>query len=361
MGLRVVVMAGGTGGHIFPALAVAKILQVQGATITWLGSEQGMETDLVPKSGFPIEVLSVKGLRGNGLRGWLVAPFRVSKAIWQAWIVLRRLQPQVVLGLGGFVSGPGGVAAKLLRVPLVIHEQNAVAGMTNRWLAKMATAVFYAFPQAFSDKAQNPKFRLCGNPVRQDIVQTLKPESRFQDRQGALRILVLGGSLGALVLNDVVPAALGELKHSGVEYVVRHQAGVRTLQAAQAAYEQSQVTAEISAFVEDMASAYAWADLVICRAGALTIAELSAVGVAAILVPYAHAVDDHQTGNARYLSDPGAAILIPQTEFSAHKLVSVLSELNRHKLQEMAQRSRALAVVDAAERVAEYCLQVGKS
>ena len=360
MGLRVVVMAGGTGGHIFPALAVAKILQAQGAVITWLGAEHGMEAELVPKYGFPIVLLTVKGLRGNGLVGWLVAPFRVSRAIWQAMGAMRQLRPQVVLGLGGFVSGPGGVAAKLLGIPLVIHEQNAVAGMTNRWLAKMATAVFYAFPQAFAKDVERPKFRFCGNPVRQEIVDTPQPEARLSERQGDLRILVLGGSLGALVLNDIVPLALAALKDSTPGYVVRHQTGKRTLQATQATYEQSQVVAEVTAFVDDMAAAYAWADLVICRAGALTIAELAAVGVAAILVPYPHAVDDHQTENARYLSDQNAAILVPQTEFSVKKLVSILSQLTRDKLQKMAQQSRSLAVVDAAEQVAEYCVKVGK-
>jgi UDP-N-acetylglucosamine--N-acetylmuramyl-(pentapeptide) pyrophosphoryl-undecaprenol N-acetylglucosamine transferase len=359
VGMHVVIMAGGTGGHIFPALAVADELKLQGVNITWLGAAGGMEAKLVPDRGYPVETMTIKGLRGNGAAGWLLAPFRVTKAVLQARTILKRLKPQVVVGLGGFVSGPGGLAAKLLGIPLVIHEQNAVAGMTNRWLAKIARAVFFAFPQAFAKHEGNPKFRFSGNPVRSDIVAIPPPEERFSERQGALKILVLGGSLGALVLNEVVPEALSTL--SGGAPIVRHQAGRSTLEKAQSAYKKHSVTAEVTAFIDDMAAAYTWADVVICRAGALTVAELAAAGVGAILVPYPFAVDDHQTDNAKYLTEGGAGWLIPQPQFTVEQVAKLLEGLDRDILLKTAQKSRSLAITDAAAQVSNYCLKIGQA
>ncbi|MEX0731508.1 MAG: undecaprenyldiphospho-muramoylpentapeptide beta-N-acetylglucosaminyltransferase [Aquisalimonadaceae bacterium] len=350
----VLIMAGGTGGHVFPGLAVAACLREQGVPVVWLGTRQGMEARLVPDADIAIEWLKVRGLRNKGLLGWLLAPLRLSAALIQAVGVVRRHRPRVVLGLGGYVAGPGGVAAWLLRRPLVIHEQNAIAGLTNRLLSRLAREVLCGFPTQFPGRQQ---VRVVGNPVRQPIRALPAPEQRMNGRDGRLRLLVVGGSLGALVLNQVVPDAVARLS-AELRPAVRHQAGARTVDIARAAYQEKGVDAEVSAFIDDMAAAYAWADLVICRAGALTVSELAAAGVAACLVPLPIAVDDHQTANARYLSDAGAAVLIPQPEFTAEALATLLNTLERDRLRDMAVRARALAHPDAAAEVAARCLEV---
>jgi len=356
VGTRIAVMAGGTGGHVFPALAVAKLLREKGAEVFWIGTRAGMEARLVPANDFPIEFLRIEGLRGKGLRQVLAGPVKLLVALREAAAILRRRRPHLVLGMGGFASGPGGLMAGLLRVPLVVHEQNRVPGLTNQWLSRIAARVFEAFPGSF------PPGRgavASGNPVRAEILAVAPPEERLAGRAPPRRLLVVGGSLGARVLNETVPAAVATL---GVEVrpAIRHQAGERTLDTAHQAYAKAAVEAEVMPFIEDMAGAYAWADLVVCRAGALTVSELAAAGVASILVPYPYAVDDHQTGNARYLADAGAAVLMPQTELSAASLGALLADLLAApgRLAEMARRARARAAPDAAERIARACLEL---
>ncbi len=290
---HVLIMAGGTGGHVFPALAVARALAERGARVSWLGTKAGIEARLVPAHDLPLHTIDVAGLRGKGALSWLAAPLRLLRAVVQALGLVRRLGPQLVIGMGGFAAGPGGLAAWLLRKPLLIHEQNAAAGMTNRSLARLATTVLQAFPDTFAPK-YNPA--TVGNPVRAEILALDAPASRWAARDDAPRLLVLGGSGGALAINQRVPAALAQIAPERRPQV-RHQAG-RTLTEAQAAYAEHGTTAELSAFIEDMAAAYAWADVVICRSGALTVAELAAAGVPALLVPFPYAVDDHQTINA---------------------------------------------------------------
>jgi UDP-N-acetylglucosamine--N-acetylmuramyl-(pentapeptide) pyrophosphoryl-undecaprenol N-acetylglucosamine transferase len=357
MGLRVVVMAGGTGGHIFPAIAVADELAAQGVDVTWFGTQHSMESRLVPEAGYPIVYLNISGLRGKGLKGWMLAPFKITLAISQAIRLLRKIRPAVVLGMGGFASGPGGIAAKLLGIPLIIHEQNAIAGMTNRWLAKVARTIFFAFPGAFPGTEGNQNFKFCGNPVRKNIIDSALPADRFAQRQGRLQLLVLGGSLGAAVLNEVVPAAI-KLMPEGDRPVIRHQTGERTLELANESYQKNNIEAEIRPFINDMAEAYCWADLVICRAGALTIAELAATGVGAILVPFPQAVDNHQMYNAKYLTDKGAGYLMLQKDISAEVLSKILIGVSREKALVLADKSRQLAVIDAASQIANYCLKV---
>ncbi len=352
----VLIMAGGTGGHVFPALAVADELQRAGQSVLWLGTQEGLEARVIPQAGLPIAWISVRGLRGKGVLRILNAPFMLAAALWQAAAVLLRARPCAVLGMGGFVTGPGGLMAWLLRRPLLIHEQNSVAGLTNRLLAPLANRVLIAFPGALPARV---KPLHTGNPVRGAITLVAAPRERFATRQERLRVLVLGGSLGAQALNETVPQALALLP---VEQrpAVRHQSGVRHIDAARAAYTNANVEAQVDAFVDDMASAYAWADLVVCRAGALTIAELTAVGVGAVLVPYPHAVDDHQTGNAQYLVEAGAALLIQQRDLSVDGLAQLLGSLlaDRPRLLQMAEAARQLARPDAARVVAEQCLQL---
>lgn len=348
------VMAGGTGGHVFPALAVAEELRAREVEVFWLGTPDSFESRVVPQHGFPMEQMRVRGLRGNGLLGWLAAPFRIGFAMLQALRVLRRRQPQLVLGMGGFVAGPGGVTARLLGLPLVIHEQNAIPGMTNAWLSRIATRVLEAFPGSFSRQRQA---QVTGNPVRADIAALPEPGERMAGRDGPMRLLVLGGSLGAQALNESVPVALAELEHS---LVVRHQAGRNKLEATRESYQRAGIQAEITAFVEDMAEAYGWADLVICRAGALTVAELAAAGVGSVLVPYPHAVDDHQTRNARYLTDANAALLLPQSELNAGRLGALIAPLleERRQLLNMAQAARRLGLPRATSAVADICQEL---
>lgn len=349
----VVVMAGGTGGHVFPALAVAEALRARGIAIHWLGTRAGIEADLVPARGFAITYLDVSGVRGQGLARLVLAPFKVARAVLAAMRALRAVQADAVIGLGGYVTGPGGVAARLLGLPLFIHEQNAIAGFTNRLLARMATQVLEAFPGAF---APAPKVRCVGNPVRADIAALPAPAERFANRDGALRILVLGGSQGAVALNELVPEALARLARQQ-PLVIRHQAGRRNQDKAVAKYAAVGLAAEVLPFIDDMAAMYSWADLVICRSGALTVSELAAAGVGAVLIPFPHAVDDHQTANGRYLSDAGAALLFAQATLTAERLAEALSPLlARERLLAMATAARALAQPQATARVVAACL-----
>ncbi len=353
MGARVMIMAGGTGGHVFPALAVAEELRRRGLEVFWLGSRGGFETGVVPAAGFRAEWISIRGLRGKGFRSWLSAPAKILVAMVQAWRVLRRNRPGLVLGMGGFVTGPGGVMARLAGIPLVIHEQNALPGLTNRWLARIASRVLEAFPGSFGASG---KAELVGNPVRPEIAALAPPSDRMADRSGPRRLLILGGSLGAEALNRVVPAALALLPPAQRPQV-RHQAGKGKEQETAAAYRSAGVTAEVSPFVQEMAEAYGWADLVICRAGALTISELAAAGVGSILVPYPFAVDDHQTRNAAFLVQAGAARLAPQSELTAEGLAALLRELlsEEGRLLAMATIARSLARPEATARVADLC------
>jgi UDP-N-acetylglucosamine--N-acetylmuramyl-(pentapeptide) pyrophosphoryl-undecaprenol N-acetylglucosamine transferase len=352
-------MAGGTGGHVFPALALARLLRARSYDVVWLGTRRGLEARVVPQNDFPIEWLSVGGLRGKGITTLLAAPFRLVHALVQALGVMRRHRPIVVVGLGGFVTGPGGVAAWLTRAPLVIHEQNAIAGFTNRRLAPLAREVLTAFPNSFDAGTQA---RAIGNPVRQEIFNVPPPAERFAQRSGAIRVLVIGGSLGAMKLNAVVPFAIARLAGS-VNLEVRHQAGERWIESARKSYDEANVRADVKPFIEDMAEAYAWADLVICRAGALTVSELAAAGVGAILVPFPHAVDDHQTHNAQYLVQEGAAVLIHDRDVTAERLAEELQRLctGRGKLLAMAERARLLARPRAAEDLADSCLKFARS
>jgi len=351
----VLIMAGGTGGHVFPALAVAEELVTRGVAVSWLGTRRGLEARVVPAAGYPLETMRVSGLRGKGVLRLLLAPFMLLLALLQALIILLRLRPRAVLGMGGFASGPGGVIAWLLRRPLLIHEQNSVAGMTNRWLAPLAHTVMEAFPGSLPAKYRPVH---TGNPVRREITRLSEPAERLAQRQGALRVLVIGGSLGAHALNTIVPAAMRCLS-SGNSCSVRHQTGAAEVDSVQQAYAAAGVDAQVSAFIDDMAAAYAWADLVICRSGALTVAELAVVGVAAILVPFPYATDDHQTGNARFLADAGAAVLVQQDALEPERLGELLDDFDsrRQVLLEMANRARSLALPQAARRVAELCLQ----
>lgn len=354
----VIIMAGGTGGHVFPALALARLLRSKSFDVVWLGTRRGLEARVVPAERIPIEWLSFGGLRGKGILTLLMAPFRIALALSQGLRVMWRHRPLVVVGFGGFVTGPGGVAAWLARRPLVIHEQNAIAGYANRSLARLAREVLEAFPNSFPSGIPA---RVVGNPVRQDILAVPPPATRFAHRSGPIRILVFGGSLGAAKLNAVVPFALARL--SGIHVEVRHQAGERWVESAKQSYANAGARANVTPFIEDMAEAYAWADLVVCRAGALTVSELAAVGVAAILVPYPAAVDDHQTHNARYLVDEGAAVLIPDRDVTAERLGEELQRLcaGRGKLLAMAERARLMAKPRAAEELAESCLRQMRS
>ncbi|MFM8547464.1 MAG: undecaprenyldiphospho-muramoylpentapeptide beta-N-acetylglucosaminyltransferase [Betaproteobacteria bacterium] len=342
------VMAGGTGGHVMPGLAVAQILREQSWRIVWLGNPEGMEAALVARHGIAFEPVSIKGLRGKGPLALLALPLKLLRAFAQSISALRRVRPSVVLGMGGYVAFPGGMMASLLGYPLVVHEQNSVAGLTNRVLAKLADRVLEAFPGTLTGAIWT------GNPVRRDLGALPAPELRYRDREGPLRVLVVGGSLGARVLNEIVPQALALLGEA-VRPRVMHQSGRSHGEALREAYRSRGIEAEVADFIEDMTAAYRDADLVICRAGAMTIAELAAAGVASVLVPLPHAVDDHQTSNARYLADRGAATLIAQTDLSAPALADLLRQASRPALMEQAVRARALARTEAAQAVAEIC------
>jgi len=350
------VMAGGTGGHVFPALATARVLQRRGYDIVWLGTQKGIEARLVPAEGIPVEWLSVSGLRGKGVLTLLAAPFRLLLAINQAMRAIRKHQPEVVLGAGGFVSGPGGIAAWLLGRPLVVHEQNAVAGLTNRVLARFAKRVLEGFPNSFGSGV---KAERVGNPVRPEIVAVAPPERRYAGREGPARLLVFGGSQGAARLNAVLPAAIGELP-TALRPAVLHQTGKHNFEETVQAYRSRGIEADVRPFIDDMASAYGWADLAVCRSGALTVAELAAAGVPAILVPFPAAVDDHQTRNAEYAVKAGAAKLLPEgdlTPISLAVMLRALLEAGRPLLTRMAVAARTSAIVDADERLADACVQ----
>ncbi|MGP4845696.1 undecaprenyldiphospho-muramoylpentapeptide beta-N-acetylglucosaminyltransferase [Marinobacter sp. 1Y8] len=352
---RFLIMAGGTGGHVFPALATARLLQQKGHSVEWLGSVGGMEQRLISDTDIPMSLIAVSGLRGKGRLALLMAPFRLVRALVQALGIMRRVRPDCVIGMGGFVTGPGGVAAWLTRTPLLVHEQNAIAGMTNRILARFAETVMEAFPGSFGKQMVT---RCTGNPVRQDLASLPEPGVRLAGREESLRLLVLGGSLGAQAINTTLPQALA-LMPEGSRPTVRHQCGTRNLEDAQRCYQEAGVDVSLEPFIEDMAEAYNWADAVLCRAGALTIAELCAVGLGAILVPFPHAVDDHQTQNGQQMVRAGAAILIPQNQLNADVLAETLTTLtgDRNRVVALAQAARSLARADATERVVNYCLE----
>ena len=362
----ILIMAGGTGGHIFPALAVADRLKADGWRVVWLGTRNGMEANVIPQRGYPMEYIAFSGVRGKGFLRLLMLPVTLLRAFWQAARVLRRLKPDVVLGVGGYVTFPGGLMASLLNRPLAIHEQNSVAGLSNRALAVVADRILAGFPRAFDEKIASPVAKLLkpgttvewtGNPVRSEIVALSPPSQRFAERRDVLSILVVGGSLGAQVLNDVVPKALSQIGIAQRPHVI-HQAGVKHLDALKAAYAGAAVQADIRPFIDDMAAAYRDCDLLVCRAGALTVAEICAAGIASVLVPFPHAVDDHQTFNARFLSDAGAAVLIPQTELTPTRLADLIKRFTRQRLEQMASKARALSKPEATERVAQVCMEL---
>ncbi len=352
----VLIMAGGTGGHIFPGLAVAKKMREQGTVVQWLGTQKGLEARVVPEAGFPIHFISISGLRGKGIKDLFLAPFRLCLAVWQAIKIIRQINPDVVLGMGGFASGPGGIASWLLRKPLVIHEQNAKAGMTNRCLANVAKKVLEGFPCTFKRKIGNNKIITVGNPVRAELSCFSAPEQRNRDHTQPLRLLVLGGSLGAQAINDLLPQALAQLSIANRPSVL-HQTGEKNIQQTTAAYQAVNLTVELVPFIQEMDKAYKSADLVLCRAGALTVAELCAVGLGAVFVPFPYAVDDHQTTNANFMVEQGAAILVQQKELTVKKLVNLLEDfvINREKCLQMAKAAYALRRVDATEKVVMLC------
>lgn len=346
----VMIMAAGTGGHIFPGLAVASVLRERGVEVSWLGTPAGLENRLVRAAGLELDRITIGGLRGRGIVGWLAAPWRVLKAVLQARTVIRKRRPDCVLSMGGYIAGPGGLAARVQGVPLLIHEQNAVAGLTNRWLQPLAKRVMTGFPDTLKGGAH------VGNPVRREIASLPEPDHRFEGREGPLKLLVIGGSLGARAFADVLPEAIARLSESRRPRVL-HQAG-RQLEATRQAYERAGVEGEIVAFIDDMAAAWADADVAVCRAGALTIAELAAAGLGAVLVPFPHAVDDHQFTNARYLADGDAAWLVRESDFDARWLSEHLAAMTRSQLVAMARNARSLARVHAAEAVADACMEV---
>lgn len=350
------VMAGGTGGHVFPALAVAHALMEKRDKVFWLGSKGGMEETVVENAKIPFFGIDIKGVRGKRLFDQLLAPFKIVSAVWQALSILRKIKPDVVLGMGGFASGPGGLAARILGIPLVIHEQNSVAGMTNKILASFATTVMTAFPDAFSSKVS---CKLVGNPLRADIAQLYYERDKTKTGQ-SVNLLVLGGSLGAQSLNQIVPQALGLLDES-IRPSVRHQTGKNKAEDVLLAYSDYKAAVNVSEFIDDMAEAYSWADFVVCRAGALTISELCVAGLGSILIPYPHAVDDHQTKNADFLVKGGAAWLLDQNDLTPQVLAEVLQPLlvKRERMNILSHAAYKLAKVDATESVADECRRVG--
>jgi UDP-N-acetylglucosamine--N-acetylmuramyl-(pentapeptide) pyrophosphoryl-undecaprenol N-acetylglucosamine transferase len=347
------VMAGGTGGHVFPGLAVADVLHGRGWKVVWMGNPDSFEARTVPARGYETAWIRFAALRGKGLARKLMLPFNLLSGFWQALFQIRRIKPGVVLGMGGYASFPGGMMAALLGRPLLIHEQNSVAGLANRVLAKVADGVFCGFPGTL------PKSRWVGNPVRPEIAALPEPAARFAARGAArLRLLVLGGSLGAAAINETVPQGLALIPEENRPDIV-HQAGEKHLAALSASYAAAGVRADCVAFIEDMAGAYAWADLVLCRAGASTVAELAAAGVASVLVPFPHAVDDHQRANAKFLAAAGGAILMPQREMTPESVARTVAK-TREELLRMAERARALAMPEAAETLARACEEVCK-
>jgi UDP-N-acetylglucosamine--N-acetylmuramyl-(pentapeptide) pyrophosphoryl-undecaprenol N-acetylglucosamine transferase len=348
----ILIMAGGTGGHIFPGLAVAEVLAARGWRVVWMGVKSGMEARIVPRSGYEMRFVDFQGVRGKSPIGLALLPYRLLRAFWQAAKAIRALRPDVVLGMGGYISFPGGMMACALNRPLAIHEQNSIAGTSTRLLAQVADRVAVSFESTF---AARRRVVVTGNPIRKAFQSLPAPEARFAQRSGPLRLTVLGGSLGAKALNDIVPRALAAMAHAQRPQVL-HQAGAEHIDALIAGYRDAGVEARCVAFVEDVASELAASDLVICRAGATTLAELTAVGVGSILVPFPFAIDDHQTHNARALADAGATIVIPQSELSPQRLSGLLASFERARLIEMARAARALGKPDAAQKVAELCI-----
>lgn len=358
----VMIMAGGTGGHVFPALATAKALQHQGYQVHWLGTANGIEYSVVPQAGFELHCVKIEGLRGKGFKQLLHAPMKLVNALLESRKILREVNPIGVLGMGGFVTGPGGLASWLMGLPLVIHEQNAVAGLTNKLLSKLSKTVLVAFPGAFPGNGVSRKLHLVGNPIRSELSEVADPQQRAEGRNEARRILILGGSLGALALNETMPKVLKKVAKK-VPLEIVHQAGKRTLNIAEKAYAGSDLNVEIKPFIDDMAEAYSWADLVICRAGALTVSEIMTVGVASVLVPFPHAVDDHQTKNAEYLVQAKAGLIVQQNEIAHDTGISHLAETliellqDRSRLIEMANNARTIAKPNATQEVTQYFLE----
>jgi UDP-N-acetylglucosamine--N-acetylmuramyl-(pentapeptide) pyrophosphoryl-undecaprenol N-acetylglucosamine transferase len=349
----ILIMAGGTGGHVFPGLAVADEMRGRGWNVVWMGSPGGLEARLVPARGYPVAWIRAAALRGKGLAAKLLLPLHLLMGFWQGAQAILKHRPDVVLGMGGYVAFPGGMMASLLKRPLAVHEQNAVAGLANRVLAGVADRKMVAFPEALAGA------EWTGNPVRAEIAALAAPAARCEGRSGPLRLLVVGGSLGAQALNETVPKALA-LIEEGLRPSVLHQSGEKNLESLRSSYRSAGVRGELVAFVDDMARAYAEADLVICRAGAMTVAELAAGGVASVLVPYPHAVDDHQAANARFLAEQGAAILILQKDLSPEGLGTLLRSLDRRALLAMAQKARTLGKPDAARVVADRCVALAE-
>ena len=358
---KILIMAAGTGGHVFPALAVAATLKERGADITWLGTPKGIEQKLVPAAGIPLLQVSITGLRGKGLLGWLSAPYRISHALFQSMQILNKVKPAVILGMGGYVTGPAGVAAWLLRIPVVIHEQNRIPGLTNRLLSFFAKRVLMAFPDTFRE---TKKSKVVGNPIRKDITLIKNPEQRFSERDDSIRILVLGGSQGAKALNETVPEVIAKLvttMKKPVAVQIHHQTGQRAFKSTRDTYSTNSISANVSPFIDDMAAEYSWADIVICRAGALTISELTMAGLGAILIPFPFAVDDHQFINAEYMHQNGAANVIRQNEQLFDKLFDYLLQLfsaGRDAMLKMAINAKQLAMLNSAEQVADVCIEV---
>lgn len=361
--LTVLIMAGGTGGHVFPALAVAEELRARGHSVQWLGTARGIENRVIPAANIPLHLINVEGVRGRGLVGLIKAPFLITYAVAQALRLIRTINPHLVIGFGGFASGPGGLAARISGKRLVIHEQNAVAGTTNRMLAKLASKVLAAFPDAFKNGV-GKSADVVGNPVRNNIQNLDAVSARYQSRADdnqPIHLLVLGGSLGAKAINELVPIAIAQLPAQS-RPIIWHQAGKNHAEVTAALYKQHGVSAKVEPFIEDMSAAYAWADMVICRAGALTVCELMAAGVASILIPLPSAIDDHQTYNAKHLSDVGAGISLMQKELTAEKLAALLlTELaDRQHLASMAEKAQQLAMPQSAVRVADICEEVAR-
>ncbi|TAK72474.1 MAG: undecaprenyldiphospho-muramoylpentapeptide beta-N-acetylglucosaminyltransferase [Gammaproteobacteria bacterium] len=353
---RVLIMAGGTGGHVFPGLAVAHALREKGIEVHWLGTSQGLEARLVPEAGIPLHLITISGLRGKGIKPLLMAPAKISTAILQSKRIIQQIQPDIVIGMGGFVSGPGGVASWLRRCPLIIHEQNAKAGLTNKLLSSLAKKVLEGFPGAFASK---PKVIAIGNPVRSNIEHLPSPHTRLDPSRSPFRLLILGGSLGAQALNEIVPQALAQLPPDERPEIL-HQTGNKNFEATQKRYESLGIQATLTPFIDDMAKAYAFADMVLCRAGALTVAELCAVGLGAILVPFPHAVDDHQTANAQFMVKQHAALCIQQSALTPDRLADIVRQFSKAPAERiaMAQAAYQLRQGQVAERIVEICREV---
>ena len=353
MGKRIVIMAGGTGGHVFPALAVAELLIEKGWQVSWLGTQKGLESRVIPESGIEIDWLSVTGVRGKGLTSKITAVFMLFKACVQALKILRKRKPDVILGMGGFVAGPGGLMAKLLGLPLIIHEQNRIPGTTNRLLARLANQVLEAFPGSFSGKI---KATCTGNPLRKQFLSVL--ENRPRQSENEVRILIFGGSQGAQILNETVPEAIAEYQKSSLatqSVQIKHQTGAAMLSLVESRYKSLGLKAESTAFIEDMVAAYQWADLVICRAGAMTVSEVAAMGVPAIFIPLPSAIDDHQAANARYLTEAGAGLLLMQNDLNPVTLAEYITKALK-QLDVMSVAGQRCARLDATAVVASYCI-----